>query len=123
MLDSRHRPRTSVRALAVAGAAGLVVVLAASPAPSVGTTAAATKTVTLTDDKFTPKRVTIRRGSIIRFRWAASAENPHNVKGRGFSSGQPQTSGTYRRKFRKAGRYRVVCQVHPAMRMRVTVRR
>jgi plastocyanin len=78
---------------------------------------AATKTVRVDDDFFSPRTVTVKRNDTVKWRWVG--ENPHNVKAtKGparFSSGSPKTSGTYSRKMTKRGTYRIVCVVHPKM--------
>ena len=67
--------------------------------------------------------VTLKRGDSIRFRWMNDVT--HNVRGttRGqrFDSGF-KTSGTYTRRFRNAGRFKLVCDVHGAMVMTARVK-
>jgi plastocyanin len=90
-------------------------------APSLGD--AAGKTVKVGDNFFSPKTMTVAKGTTITWKWVGDA--PHNVKATGaarFSSGSPRTSGSYRRTLRKSGTYRVVCVVHPDMKQTVRVR-
>jgi plastocyanin len=87
---------------------------------------AATKTVRVgPQTSFGPKSLRIDRGDKVRFRWPGSL--PHNVR---VASGparftiRTRTSGTVTKRFRRAGTYRLVCDVHaPGMRMTVRVRR
>jgi len=93
------------------------VVVGLFAVPAIGMSA--TKSVSVRDNSFSPKSLTISKGDTVRWRWAGRA--PHNVKGPGFSS-RVQRSGSYSRRFRKSGRFRVVCTIHPGMAMTVRVR-
>ena len=102
--------------IALLATAGLAV--AAVPA------FAATKTVKVDDDFFSPRPVSVKKGDTVTWKWVGDA--PHNVKVvKGpvkFSSGSPQRSGTYTRKLRKRGTYRIVCTIHSGMSMKLVVR-
>jgi plastocyanin len=84
----------------------------------------ATGNVSVRDNFFSPKSKTIKKGSKIKWTWRGDA--PHNVvktSGPGKQFRSPlKSSGTYKRKFRKRGTYRIVCTVHSGMTMTVTVR-
>lgn len=68
----------------------------------------------------TKNSVSIKRGDSVRWTWADSL--PHNVKGPGFRSRTIAKRGfTFTRRFRKAGRFRIICEVHPTS-MRTIVR-
>ena len=89
--------------------------------PAIGD--AAGKTVTVGDDFFSPKTMTVKKGTTVTWKWVGDA--PHDVKASGaakFSSGSPKTSGTYKRKLVKTGTYRILCSVHPSMRQTIKVR-
>lgn len=86
--------------------------------------AATTRTVVLEDIEFTPSRVTVSRGSTVRWVWRDGATS-HNVISRGtkrFRSSTTKQSGTYSVRFRRSGTYRYVCTIHPNMIGRVVVR-
>ena len=103
------------RSLALLATAGLAV--AAVPAY------AATKTVEVDDNRFSPSSVTVKKGTVVKWRWVGDA--PHNVvvvKGPRKFSSSLKRSGTYRRKLRRKGTYRIVCTIHPGMDMRVRFR-
>jgi plastocyanin len=96
--------------------------VAAAPA------AGATRTVRLGDDWFvregSPRTVTVSRGDTVRWRW--TGRNQHNVAVRSgparFQS-PLKRSGTYSRKLRRRGTYRIICSIHqPDMRMTLRVR-
>ena len=59
------------RTLALLTAAAVAAGLAALPA------AGAVKGVKLVDNKFRPSKVTVKRGTTVKFTWAG--KNPHNV--------------------------------------------
>ena len=80
---------------------------------------AATKTVRVRQpNRWATSSVTINRGDTVRWTWAGGP--PHNVVGRGFRSRTARRL-TYRRTFRRSGRYAVRCTIH-ARTMRMTVR-
>ncbi|HEX8119983.1 MAG TPA: plastocyanin/azurin family copper-binding protein [Solirubrobacteraceae bacterium] len=101
--------------------AAAAVVLAAFIATAVPSTAATT--VKLGDDFFKPKSLTVKSGTTVRWRW--TGDDPHNVtvtKGPvKFHSGTKR-SGTYSKKLRRGGTYKIVCTIHPGMAMTLKVR-
>jgi plastocyanin len=77
-------------------------------------TAAGTKTITVKDDLFSPKKVTISKNTLVTWKWASDAGS-HNVTSRGtkrFKSSHDQSGGVYRYRFKKAGTYKYVCTIH-----------
>ena len=99
------------------------MLVAAAPA------AAATRNVKIGDDYYvrpgSPPTVTVYRGTTVRWNWRGNRQ--HNVVAQsGPSSFQSalKRSGSYRRKMRRVGTYRIVCSIHqPDMAMRLRVRR
>ena len=102
-----------VPALAVA-----VAVTAASAVP----TGAATR-VRVDDDVFRPSSVTVKKGE--RVKWRFVGDSPHNVVvtngPKKFRSGTMR-SGTFKKKMRKKGTYKIVCTIHPGMDMTLRVK-
>jgi plastocyanin len=106
------------RLIAVLAAVAAVSALIAVPA------LAATKTVRVgPQNRFGARSLSIDRGDTVRFRWAGSL--PHNVR---ISSGprrgtiaRVRRSGTVSRRFTRAGRYTIVCDIHPGMTLRLRV--
>jgi len=75
------------------------------------------------DNAFAPRSLTIKRGDTLRFRWAGRI--PHNVvatTGPQRFRSKIQRQGTYRKRLTRAGRYRLICELHPGMQMTVRVR-
>ena len=105
-------------ALSITAAA---VVLAAVPAT------AATPVVLVKDDFFKPERVVIKKGGQVTWRWRGS--NPHNVAikkpgtNKVVKRSSVKTEGSYTTRFRRTGKWRVLCEIHPQrMTMRVIVK-
>ncbi len=92
-------------------AAVLALLLAAVPA------FAATKTIRVDDNVFSPKSLTLNQGTKLNFRWVGDA--PHNVKGAGINIGN-RTSGSKTVRAKRSGT--LVCTIHPGMTMRLRVR-
>jgi plastocyanin len=107
---------------ALAGAALL------SAAPAQG---AAGKTVTVGDNYFTAKSLTVKRGTKVTWRWPGydQAGDVHDVKlmagpkgVKKFHSEAASTDYSYSRKLTVPGKYRLGCSLHEGMRMTVKVR-
>jgi plastocyanin len=103
----------------------LIAALLAAAAPA----AAATRNVKIGDDYYvrpgSPPTVTVARGTTVRWNWRGRRQHNVVVK-RGPASFQSalKRSGSYSRKMRRAGSYRIVCSIHqPDMAMTLRVRR
>ena len=103
------------RSLAIAATA-----LAAFAVPAL----AATKTVKVSDNKFSASTVTISKGSKVKWTW--SGKNKHNVYQIGgpghFHSPTHQGSGTFTHTFTKKGTYTFQCTYHADQNMKVKVK-
>jgi plastocyanin len=110
----------------------LVLVLAAGVALLCAAPAsAAKKTVRIGDNYFLPDTLRVDRGTTVVWRWPGfdEAGDVHDVKLKSgpkgvkkFHSEAASTDFTFRRKLRKAGRYRIVCTLHDDMKMSIRVR-
>lgn len=83
-----------------------------------------TRTVTLRDIAFHPAKLSIRRGTKVRWRWLDEA-TPHTVTSRGkrrFRSARARVEGTHVVRFTKRGTYSYHCTIHPGMSGRIVVR-
>ena len=104
----------------------LCVIGAALPAAASGPDAgaSATKRVTVGDDFFRKRSVTIDSGDTVRWRWVG--RNSHNVtvrRGPRKFNSSTKSSGSYSKRLRRRGTYRYVCTVHPdSMRGKVVVK-
>jgi plastocyanin len=90
------------------------------------------KTVHVGDNYFSPKKLTVKRGTRVTWRWPGFEEagDVHDVKlkkgPRGvkkFHSQAASTEYSFKRKLKKPGTYRIVCTLHAGMRMTIKVRR
>jgi plastocyanin len=111
-----------------------VVLVAALAAPILVSPAAGdsdaksarTERVSVRDDRFSPKSLSVRRRTKVVWRWRG--DNPHNVRFRRVPSGaskrgsETQTSGRFARTLRDRGRYRYVCTIHEDIGMTGSIR-
>lgn len=93
-------------------------------------TAAAAKRVKVVDNAYSPKRLTVTRGTTIRWRWSRRNANTHDVylderprRAARFHSPPASTGFSFKRKLRRPGIYKVLCTFHEGMSMRIAVRR
>jgi plastocyanin len=117
----------SRRTIPVAVAA--VVALSGAAAADAG--APRPKSVEVADNYYLPDKLTIRKGTKVVWKWPDDvAIDVHDVKLKSAPKGvrkwqsEPASSGyRYRRTFRKAGRYKIICTLHEEMTMTIRVRR
>ena len=123
-----------VRVIALALATGAAA-FAAAPGPA-GLAAtkkkrkSPTRTIKLGDNYFAPAKVTVRRNTIVAWKWPDLTSDGHDValkkgpKGvRKFASEEAAAAYTYRRKLTVAGTYKIVCTLHDEMKMTITVKK
>ena len=104
--------------------AGLLGILAvAAPAMSKH------KSLEIDDNYFVkkgkPRTVTVHVGDTVEWEWEDSAVNPHNVtvkKGPVKFHSKTQTSGTFEKKLKKPGTYKIVCTIHVKKGMKMTLK-
>lgn len=83
-------------------------------------------TVKLGDDFFSPAKKTVKKRTVVRFKWIG--KNKHNVvktKGPGptFASTTTDSPGVnFKKKFTKKGGYTLVCTIHDGMKMKLRVK-
>jgi plastocyanin len=104
----------------------LPILIVAALAVGVSPAAAKTRSVKIGDDFFvrnsgTPT-VTVKKGTTVKWRWTGS--DAHNVVGSGPASFQSpvKTKGSYKKKMKKKGTYRIVCSIHAGMDMKLKVK-
>ena len=107
-----------------------VALLGATPAVAAATPKG--KTVRIGDNYFLPDAVKVKRGATVTWKWPGfdEAGDVHDVKLKSgpkgvkkFHSQAASTDYTFRRKLKKAGKYRIICTLHEEMRMTIRVRR
>lgn len=72
---------------------------------------------------FGPKKLTIKRGTKVNWNWTGGLK--HNVwvtKGPVKFHSKTQTKGSYSHVFRKKGTYTLVCKIHVALGMKMTIK-
>ena len=102
----------------------LIVVLLAAAAPA----AAATRNVKIGDNYFvragSPPTVSVTKGTTVRWNWRGT--RPHNVlvrRGPVSFQSAVKRSGSFSRKMRRKGTYKIVCSIHaPDMAMTLRVK-
>jgi len=90
-------------------------------APAVAS--AATRTVGVRNDYFTPKTITIARGDTVRWVWQSGGRRRHNVASSSFGDSGYKRRGTFSVRLTRAGSYRYFCFLHEGMDGTVVVRR
>ncbi len=80
---------------------------------------AATSTVDIKNNAFTPQDITVKAGSTVT--WTNQDTVKHDVDFDSFKSPLLGQGETYSHKFDKPGTYSYDCDVHPFMKGRVTV--
>jgi plastocyanin len=112
----RGAPATS------AGAAGAPP--AAAPEPGLADPGAAADTVVrvaLRNLAFEPSQIRIRAGTIVEWHNSDPLEHTVTAEDGSWDSGPIQPGETWRNRFARPGRYRVICTPHPFMRAEVIV--
>ena len=95
------------------------------------TTTAKTYTVKTGDDFFDPTKRTIHVRDIVKWVWVGADRKPgatineHTiVESKDRFQSLPKTEGTFRYRFKKAGKFTIYCAEHPdKMKLTVTVKR
>src|SRR4051794_32979022 len=107
--------------------AGVVALLVGAP-PAFG---AGKKTVKVGDNFFTPKTLTVTKGTTVTWKWPGfdQAGDVHDVslksgpKGvKKFHSEEAATDYSFKRKLTGPGVYKLVCTLHEDMRMTIRVK-
>lgn len=84
---------------------------------------AAGSTVGVKDNFYTVKRLTIRRGGRVTWRWQGALRHNVTVKrGPARFHSRTQVRGTFSHAFTRKGVYTLYCSIHPFMKMTVVVR-
>jgi len=112
-----HRGSRTVLAICAVSVAALGGQIAAA-------SGAGAKTVTLRNIAFSPKKLSVSRGTTVSFRWHDDTTT-HNVTSTGtkrFKTISNRSTGVQSRRFARAGVYRYACTLHPGMTGQITVR-
>ncbi len=100
----------------------LLLIVALLAAFGAATALAASPTVSLKDDFFTVKQLSVSRGTPVTWKWAGSLDHTVTVKsGPAKFSSKLQVRGTYSHRFTVRGTYTLYCRIHSFMKMTVVV--
>ena len=81
-------------------------------------------TVKLQSDSFSPDSKTVSAGTKVKFKWIDGKHNIVKSRGPGgpIDSGVFNTPGVnFKKKFKKAGKYKLVCTLHENMKLKLKV--
>jgi plastocyanin len=101
----------------------VLVVVAATAAFVVPALAASSKTVSVGDNFFKAKTLTVKKGTKVTWKWTGA--NMHNVtvlKGPAKFASKTQTTGSFAETLKKPGTYQIVCTIHAALGMKMTIK-
>jgi len=114
--------------LTLATAGGLAIPSTAADGPAV--TAAGASTVAIADNRYSPKRLNVAKGTRIKWTWSRGSSARHDVYlderpdgAKRFHSPPATAPFSFSRKLRKPGTYKILCTLHEGMRMRIHVSR
>ena len=94
----------------------MIAAVAAAPA------SAATKPVTIQDFAFSPSSLSVSKGTKVVWRFRRHRAQRDRPVGPEEVPLQGQASGTFKKKLKLAGTYRIYCSIHPDMKQTITVR-
>ena len=101
----------------------LALVVMAATAVFVVPALAASKTVTVGDNFFKSNKLTVKKGTKVTWKW--NGKFPHNVtvtSGPTKFHSATQTSGSFAKTLSKPGTYKIVCTIHQALGMTMTIK-
>ena len=108
-------------------ALALGAVLALGPAADAAK--APKKSVKIGDNFFSPKRMTVKAGTVVTWKWSSDNADSHNVKlktgpkgVKRFTSEIAATDYSYKKKLSKRGSYSLLCTLHEGMTQKITVK-
>lgn len=112
---------------AMAGLLAVCLVLAGSAAIGTQVAPAGKKkaTITVGNNFFAPAKKRVKRNTLVKFKWDGGV--PHNVTKRKGPAGKIKSKTTsksgvnFRKRFKRRGKYKFVCTIHPAS-MKLTLK-
>src|SRR3954447_3501867 len=111
---SRHRCSRALVALLVVAAVPVAIADAATKRP--------VKVTHLSDDFFNKGKLTVKKGTVVNWKWKTDDDHTVTEINGKFSSHETR-NGNYRHRFKKKGTFRVYCLAHPTvMRQKIVVK-
>jgi plastocyanin len=111
---------------------GVALLVSAAPAQVSSAAAGKKKTVEVGDNYFSPKTMTVSRGTTVTWKWPGfdEAGDVHDVKLKSgpkgvkkFQSEAASTDYSFKRRLTVAGTYKLVCTLHEEMTQTIKVRK
>ena len=85
--------------------------------------AAGTTSTTLKDDFFTKSKITVKKGTTVKWTWKTKDKHTVTELSGKWGSKGPTRKGSFKHKFAKKGKFTVYCLVHPVeMRQKIVVK-
>lgn len=112
------------RKVSVVGVLAAVAAMVALLVPAGG--GAAGTTIKVGDNFFAPDKKTVSKGTKVRFKWVGTDD--HNVvkqsgPGGSFASETTDDPGVnFTKKFKKSGKYKIICTLHDEMKLTLKVK-
>ena len=86
-------------------------------------TAAGTKTTYLKDDFFVKGKITVKKGTTVVWKWNTKHRHTVTEYNGNWGTTNERKKGSFKRKFKKKGKWTVYCLVHPVeMRQKIVVK-
>ncbi len=116
------------RALVGFATAGSLALALAGASGALG--ASKTKVVKVGDDFYSPSKLTIKKGSKVRWTWLDGNQDNHDVRLKSgpkgvkkFKSALAGADYSYSQTFKVPGTYKIYCSIHVDMRQTITVKK
>ena len=106
---------TRARATLAAVTCGAILLI-----PTMGM--AATPTVKLAGQSFSPKTVSVKKGGKVTFKWRSGTHDVRFSKSSGVKNLGTRSSGSRSRTFKKKGSFKMVCTLHEGMTGKINVK-
>jgi plastocyanin len=126
LVEGRQVRRGRVALIGTAAAGSLALALAGAG----GALAGSSKVVKVGDDYYSPVKVTVKKGTKVRWTWLAGNQDSHDVRLKSgpkgvkrFKSDLAASDYSYSKKLTVPGTYKIYCSLHATMKQTIVVKR
>ena len=119
-----RRGRVALGGLAAAGSLALAL------AGASGALGSSTRTVKVGDDYYSPAKLTVKKGTKIRWSWLDGNQDNHDVRLKSgpkgvkkFASDLAASDYSYSKRLTVPGTYKIYCSLHATMKQTIVVKR